>query len=101
LKFEASQTFASSYGRGFKPLDRTVLGRNAYAQLAFLVASVMRGPTDLRLLNTLLKLMILSFRRAVRRGNGDVMGPAIDREMACVRELATRLRVTVPEQAGC
>jgi len=102
LKFEASKRLRRSYGRGFKPLDRTVLGRNAYAQLAFLVASVMRGPTDLRLLNTLLKLNDLVLSGAqFDEATATLMGPAIDREMACVRELATRLRVTAPEQAAC
>lgn len=101
-KFEVSKRLRRSYGADLQPLDRTPLGRNAYAQLAFLVASVMHDAGDLRLLNALLKLndLVLSAPELDDEAAA-LIGPAIDRELAFVREMATRLNVSTAEVAAC
>lgn len=101
-KFEVSKRLRRSYAANLQPLDRTVLGRKCYAQLAFLVASVIRDARDLRLLDTLLKLndLVLSAPE-LDDGAAALMGPAISRELALVREIAARSGVGAMEAAAC
>jgi len=101
-KFEVGKRLRRSYGADLQPMDRSPLGRNAYAQLAFLVASVMRDSGNLRLLNALLKLndLVLSAPDLDDEAAA-LITPAIDRELALVRELAARLNVSTGEVAAC
>lgn len=101
-KFEVGKRLRRSYGADLHPLDRAPLGRNAYAQLAFLVASVIRDGRDLRLLNALLKLndLVLSAPELDDEAAA-LIGPAIDRELALVREIAARLNVSMTEVVAC
>jgi hypothetical protein len=101
-KFEVSKRLRRSYGADLKPLDRTPLDRNAYAQLAFLVASVVRDAGELRLLNALIKLndLVLSAPELDDEAAA-LIGPAINRELALVREIARRLHVSMAEDVTC
>jgi hypothetical protein len=101
-KFEASKRLRRSYGADLQPLDRTPLGRNCYAQLAFLVGCVIRDAGDLRLLNTLLKLndLVLSTGELDDEAAA-LIGPAIRRELAFVRQIATRLGIGAIEATAC
>lgn len=97
-KFEVSKRLRRRYGVDLRPSDLTPLDRYAYAQLAFLVASVIDDAGDLRLLNCLLKLndIVLSASE-LGDESAALIGLAINRELALVREIAARLHVATAE----
>lgn len=101
-KFEASKRLRRSYGPGFLPLDRAPVRRKAYAELAFLIASVIGQAKNLRLLNALLKLndLVLSGPE-LDQETAALLGYAIDRELECVCVLATSLHVMPVESDAC
>lgn len=100
-KFEASKRLRRVYGPQFRPMDRTPVKRTAYARLAFLVASAISGQSDLRLINTLLKLNDLVLSGPQDDDVAPLMAIAIEREVACIREIAAGLNVSLAEQTAC
>lgn len=101
-KFEASKRLRRSYGPGFQPLDRTLVRRTAYAELAFLIACTIVQSGNLRLLNTLLKLndLVLSGPE-LDPATAALMAYAIDRELECVSVLAEDLHVMPTDGGAC
>ena len=93
-KFEVGKRLRSRYGADLRPLGSITVGRKAYAQLAYLVALLIRGPEELRLLNTLLKLndVVLSGGPVAAEWCGFVKF-AVNRELECIDVISLRLGV--------
>ena len=101
-KFEVSKRLRQCYDRDLRPIERQSVGREAYAQLAFLIATTIAGSEELRLLNTLLKLndLVLSGPIADDQTKA-LMRIAVDRELECVGTIAARSGIKMPEVVEC
>jgi hypothetical protein len=101
-KFEVSKRLRRAYGRHFSVVDATSVARMDYARLAFAVAKTIEGPHQLRLLNTLLKLIDLVLSGGpLDAETAALMAPSIELELKLVRGLSAHLRIKLPETAAC